>query len=170
MVANMSNTAIHLKNAKKVLFKNVVIRGFNKAIVAENSQATLIGCNIHNNLIGLESYNSNFTITNSIFNNNIDFLIGRNSKIEIIDSIAKTVLDITKNPTSIEEFDIHYIAYEILRTNDINIKKAKLKNLVNKLQKFLRSLKLKSKNVDMAKIALLVEIIKDIMEIIKSFN
>ena len=160
MVANMSNTAIHLKNAKRVLFKDVVIRGFNKAIVAENSQATLIGCNIHNNLIGLESYNSNFTITNSIFNNNIDFLIGRNSKIEIIDSIAKTVLDITKNPTSIEEFDIHYIAYEILQTNDINIKKRKLRILYGKLKKLA---KIKGILQDLTK-AIIIDRILEIIE------
>ena len=132
------STAIHLKNAKHVILDNVVIRGFQKGILAENSQVSMRKTNISGNVIGLEVHNSDFIVANSILNNSIDILLGKNSEVTIIDTIARRIIDITKTPSMVDSnaLEINWIAHRILLTKDLNQKKVLLNQIKERISRY----------------------------------
>lgn len=159
------STAIRLKNAKHVILDNVTIRGFQKGILAENSQVSMRGANIIGNVIGLEVHNSDFIVANSILNNSIDILLGKNSEITIIDTIARQILDITKTPSVLDPkaLEINWIAHSILSTKDLNQKKMLLKSLKKKIESYYKFEKITGRVLDwILRIYSIIKILQDI--------
>ena len=137
MVVKTMSTAIRLRNARHVTLDNVSIRGFQRGILAENSQVFMRRTNISGNFIGIETYNSDFIVANSILNNNLDILLGKNSEITILDTIARRIVDITKTPVEPVALDVNWIAHRILSTKDINQKIGLLKQIKERIFPYL---------------------------------
>lgn len=137
MVVKTMSTAIRLRNARHVTLDNVSIRGFQRGILAENSQVFMRRTNISGNFIGIETYNSDFIVANSILNNNLDILLGKNSEITILDTIARRIIDITKTPVEPVALDVNWIARRILSTKDVNQKMSLLKQIKEKISPYL---------------------------------
>ena len=131
------STAIRLKNARHVILDNVRISGFQRGILAENSQVSMRRTNISGNIIGIETYNSDFIVASSILNNNLDILLGENSEITILDTIARRIIDIIKTPVEPVALDINWIAHRILSTKDANQKMSLLKKIKEMISPYL---------------------------------
>lgn len=132
-----TSTAIRLRNARHVTLDNVSIRGFQRGILAENSQVFMRRTNISGNFIGIETYNSDFIVANSILNNNLDILLGKNSEITILDTITRRIVDITKTLVEPVALDVNWIARRILSTKDVNQKMSLLKQIKEKISPYL---------------------------------
>ena len=130
-------TGIYIKGAKNVLLQDVVIRGFEKGIIAENSEAFLNRVTLQNNVVGIETLNSRLTVVSSQFENNvIDLLMHKKSVVEKIDTAMNLIIDVSSGVASIEALNIQELAREVLYSRDLTEKKKALGRLENIVEKY----------------------------------
>ncbi|NJE13752.1 hypothetical protein [Thermococcus sp. LS2] len=130
-------TGIYMKGAKNVLLQDVVIRGFEKGIIAEDSEAFLNRVTLRDNIIGIETLNSRLTIVSSRFENNvIDLLMKKKTEIEKIDTAMHLVLDVTSSASSIEAINVQSLARQVLYSKDLTEKKRALKRLEDAVERY----------------------------------
>jgi len=123
-------TAIYLDKSRGVVLDNVSIVGFEKGIHAKDSEFLVRNCHFSENKIGIESINSFGSIYNSEFRENVIDLIVNRSSIHLVDTIAKKIMEITRNGSRIEDVEANWIAFRIINTTDPQEKKRLFRKLL----------------------------------------
>ncbi|MFA4663354.1 hypothetical protein [Pyrococcus kukulkanii] len=151
---------IYIRGSRQVILRNVVIKNFEKGIVAENSNISISRGHLIGNLIGLEAKNSRITIANSTFRNIHTDIYLRSSIAEIIDTHVKYIIKIIRSSPVLDKEapEAEFIAHKILATRDPKRKVSMLKELRRKV--------LNARNLEIA--LLILQIIDRISEIIKA--
>jgi len=112
-------TAIMLRGARNVLLDNVVIRGFERGIVAENSSLLMNRVRAVNGGIGVLLRRSYANILNSqVYGNLIDVLT-EESDVNIINSIALKIIAYLSNVSishyAVNVYELQRLALDVLR-------------------------------------------------------
>lgn len=126
---------IYIKDSRRVILRDVIIKNFMKGIVAENSSISISRGGLVSNLIGLEARNSRLTIANSIVRNIHTDIYLQNSIAEIIDTHIKYIIKIIRNSPVLdkEALEAEFIAHKIIATKDPKEKARKLEELRRKI-------------------------------------
>ncbi len=134
------DTAILVKGARNVVLDNVVIRGFSRGIVLENSTALLNRVVIAQSEIGLVTKRSYVTINQSMFLDNKIDILAENASLNLIDTIARKVLayfsNITISHYAVNPYRIIAQAREVLKEQDPLVKRRKFRQLLKTLLQY----------------------------------
>ena len=83
-------SAIRIEGGKGTILRNCSVRGFHTGISIKEGELDLDNVTLTDNRIGLDSIDSEVTITTSdIHDNDIDVFIQKTSRLKVIDSIME---------------------------------------------------------------------------------
>lgn len=125
-------TAIGIEGGKGTKIQNCSIRGFHTGISIREGELDLDNVTLTDNRIGLQSIDSEVTITNTdIHDNDIDVLIQKTSRLKVIDSImeklafdgGQMLLQKFPNNLDIDTTHIKNLSKDVLRTRNPKVKR-----------------------------------------------
>ena len=132
-------TAIMLRGARNVLLDNVVIRGFERGIVAENSSLLMNRVRVVNGGIGVLLRRSYANILNSQIYGNLIDILAEESNVNIINSIALKIIAYLSNVSvshyEVNVYELQRLALDVLSEQDPENKRRKYRRLLKKIKK-----------------------------------
>ena len=132
-------TAIMLRRARNALLDNVVIRGFERGIVAENSSLLMNRVRVVNGGIGVLLRRSYANILNSQIYGNLIDVLAEESDVNIINSIVLKIIAYLSNVSishyAVNVYELQRLALDALRERNPENKRRKFKRLLKKIKK-----------------------------------
>jgi len=132
-------TAIYLNGVRQAVLNNVVVRGFDVALLAKNSNFIAQDFQSLNNFVGVYAENSSGTIHRGYFKDNVIDIVANSSSIHVIDTVASRILEIAEKYYRYEFMELGYIASKILNTIDSAQKRELYKTLLLKIRRFTKN-------------------------------
>jgi len=132
-------TAIYLEGVRQATLRNVMVRGFDIALLAKNSNFIAEDFYSIGNFVGVYAKNSIGTIHRGYFRDNAIDIVVNTSSIHVIDTVAKRILEIARNYYRYEFIELGYIASRIINTLDLARKRELYRKLFLKIRKFARN-------------------------------
>ena len=127
-------TAIYVRGARGVVLDNVVIRGFDKGIVLEDSQAMLNRVFVTKSNVGLLARSSHAVVNQSVFLDNAVDILADSASLDLIDTFAKKVIAYLSNVRiyhyAVNPYKIIAQARDILKESNPTAKRRKFKQLL----------------------------------------
>ncbi len=133
-------TAIYVRGARNVVLDNVVIRGFDKGIVLEDTYATLNRVYVTQTNIGLLARKNYALINQSLFLDNAIDILAENASLDMIDTIARTIKAYLSNINiihyTVNPYRLIAQANEVLQEQNPEIKRRKFRELLETMLKY----------------------------------
>jgi len=128
------STAIYVRGARGVVLDNVVIRGFDKGIVLEDSQAVLNRVFVARSNVGLLARSSHAVVNQSVFLDNAVDVLTYGASLDLIDTFAENIIAYLSNVKiyhyAVNPYKIIAQARDVLKERDSAAKRRKFGRLL----------------------------------------